>query len=85
MQQERQDHRSSSARNDSYISTYKKDFIGEFGHPSGSARPRSSSIYPKDDKIEIPTYRNDFQSKPAQKTELIRTEPSSRNNPHPLK
>ena len=50
-----------------------------------SSRPRSSSIYPRGDKMETPTYRNEFYSKQAQKTEQIRPEPSSRNNPHPLK
>jgi hypothetical protein len=37
MQDERQKHRSSSVTSE-YMSTYMKDFTGEFGHPSGSAR-----------------------------------------------
>lgn len=49
------------------------------------SRPRSSSIYPRGNKMETATYTNEFYSKQAQKTEQIRTETSSRNNPHPLK
>ncbi|XP_067040942.1 uncharacterized protein [Acropora muricata] len=70
-----------------YMTTNQREYRGVFGSPAGSARPRTSEIFPVRSNNNSSSYRTDFNQKYLVKTQGLRAATASgnrRNNPHPF-